>query len=201
VFEGLFDLITNFISSSGYFGVFFFMVLESMIFPVPSEAIMPFAGFLIGEERFSWLGVFVASSAGSLVGSWLSYWIGLYGGRPFLLKFGKFFLLEEHHLEITEKFFAKFGNQAVLISRFIPVVRHLISIPAGLAKMNPLKFTIDTFIGASTWNMFLAYIGFTMQERWHLIKKYTHYLDYLVVLGIIGLIIYFYSKRLSKVKS
>ena len=197
MFESLFDLITNLISSSGYFGVFFFMVLESMIFPVPSEAIMPFAGFLVGTGRFNWLGVFWASTAGSMVGSWLSYAIGLYGGRPFLLKFGKFFLLEQHHLEITEKFFAKFGNQAVLISRFIPVVRHLISIPAGFAKMNFLKFSLDTLIGASLWNMFLAYIGFLLQDRWLLIKKYTHYLDYLVVALILAAIIYFYRKRLQ----
>jgi membrane protein DedA with SNARE-associated domain len=176
------------------------MILESMVFPIPSEAVMPFAGFLIGSGRFSWLGVTLASSLGSLIGSWLSYFIGYYGGRPFLEKFGKYLLLDHHHLELTEKFFAKYGQQAVLISRFIPVVRHLISVPAGMAKMNKLKFTIDTLIGATCWNMFLAYLGFVLQDRWALIKKYTHYLDYFVVFVIVFGIGYFYFKRVKKHK-
>ncbi len=200
MFEHLFNIIADIISRTGYLGICFFMVLESMVFPIPSEAVMPFAGFLIGSGRFSWLGVALASSLGSLIGSWLSYFIGYYGGRPFLEKFGKYLLLDHHHLELTEKFFAKYGQQAVLISRFIPVVRHLISVPAGMAKMNKLKFTIDTLIGATCWNMFLAYLGFVLQDRWALIKKYTHYLDYLVVFVIVFGIGYFYFKRVKKHK-
>ncbi len=202
MFEHLFDFITKVISQTGYGGICFFMVLESMVFPVPSEAVMPFAGFLIGSGQFTWLGVALASSLGSMIGSWLSYAIGRYGGRAFLNNFGKYFLLDHHHLELTEKFFAKYGNQAVLISRFIPVVRHLISIPAGMAKMNLLKFSLDTLIGATAWNMFLAWLGFVLQERWDTIKKFTHYLDYLVVVVLIGLVIYFYYKIVkSKAKA
>jgi membrane protein DedA with SNARE-associated domain len=199
MFEHLFTIITGIISKTGYLGICFFMILESMVFPIPSEAVMPFAGFLVGQGRFNFFGVALASSLGSLIGSWLSYAIGFYGGRPFLEKFGKLFLLDHHHLELTEKFFEKYGQQAVLISRFVPVVRHLISVPAGMARMNLAKFSLDTFLGATTWNMFLAYLGFVLQDRWDTIKKYTHYLDYLIVVGIIGVVIYWYSKRLKKV--
>lgn len=200
MFEYLFNIISEIISKTGYLGICFFMILESMVFPIPSEAVMPFAGFLIGTGRFNWLGVTVSSSLGSLIGSWLSYLMGYYGGRPFLEKFGKYFLLDHHHLKLTEKFFDKYGQQAVLISRFIPIVRHLISIPAGMAKMNKFKFLLDTLIGATIWNMFLAYLGFVLQERWDLIKKYTHYLDYAVVLLILGGIAYFYFKLFKNKK-
>lgn len=197
MFEHLFSFITNIISQSGYAGICFCMILESMVFPMPSEAVMPFAGFLAAQGRFSMWGVAVSSSLGSLIGSWLSYAIGLYGGRPFIDKFGKFLLLDHHHLELTEKFFAKYGNQAVLISRFIPVVRHLISISAGMAKMNFFKFSLDTLIGATIWNMFLAWLGSKLLDNWAIIKNYTHYLDYLVVLLLLGTIAYLYFKLLK----
>ncbi|MDJ0625323.1 MAG: DedA family protein [Candidatus Caenarcaniphilales bacterium] len=194
MFEQIFDLTTDIISKSGYIGICVFMAMESMIFPIPSEAVMPFAGFLAAQGRFTMLGVAIASSLGSILGSGLSYAIGLWGGRPFLRKFGKYFLLDAHHLDWTEKFFDKYGDKAVLISRFIPVVRHLISIPAGTAKMNLWRFSIFTLIGATIWNMFLAWLGLVMMENWASIKKYTHYLDYLVVFCLVGGVIYLYSK-------
>jgi membrane protein DedA with SNARE-associated domain len=200
MFEHLFEFISNIISQTGYVGICFFMVLESMVFPIPSEAVMPFAGFLAAEGKFTFFGIAAASSLGSMIGSWLSYAIGLYGGRPFLNKFGKFFLLDNHHLDLTEKFFEKWGQQAVLISRFVPVVRHLISLPAGMARMNFVKFSIDTFLGATTWNMFLAFLGFKLQERWGIIKSYTHYLDYLVVLVLLIGVVYLYAKLIAKRK-
>jgi membrane protein DedA with SNARE-associated domain len=197
MFEHLFDFITKIISETGYLGICFFMILESMIAPIPSEAVMPFAGFLTAQGKFLIWYVLVASSLGSMIGSYLSYAIGLYGGRPFLDKFGKYFLLDHHHLEITEGFFAKYGDKAVFVSRFIPVVRHFISIPAGMAQMNFWKFSIYTLVGATSWNMFLVWLGFLLRERWSDIKKYTHYLDYLVVLIILVGIVYLYSKLIK----
>ncbi|MDX1918901.1 MAG: DedA family protein [Candidatus Caenarcaniphilales bacterium] len=171
-----------------------------MIFPIPSEAIMPFAGFLGASGRFNPWGIMLASSLGSMIGSWLSYLIGLYGGRLFLGKYGRFFLIDHHHLELTEEFFRKYGEKAVFISRFIPVVRHLISIPAGTAKMDLLKFSIYTLIGATTWNMFLVWCGYILQDKWITIKKYTHYLDYAVVLALVVGVVYLYRKILSERK-
>jgi len=201
MFSELFEIIVKLISDTGYLGIFLLMTLESMIFPIPSEAIMPFAGFLINEGKFSLLGVTLASSLGSLLGSGLSYIIGLYGGKPFLKKFGKYFLLDESHLNWTENFFAKHGNKAVLISRFIPIVRHLISIPAGSAKMPLISFFIYTLIGATIWNMFLAYLGFILKQNWKLISKYTHFLDYIILIILVGVFIYFISKLIKNKKN
>ncbi|MEM4270940.1 MAG: DedA family protein, partial [Candidatus Pacearchaeota archaeon] len=105
------------------------MALESMIFPLPSELVMPFAGFLIAEGRFTWQGVVLFSTLGSIVGSLLSYYIGMYGGKPFLNRYVKYFFIRKKELEWTEKFFKRRGSLTIFISRFIPVVRHMISIP------------------------------------------------------------------------
>jgi membrane protein DedA with SNARE-associated domain len=198
--EILANFFSNIIYEIGYVGVMVLMAMESMIFPVPSEAVMPFTGFLVYEEKFSWIGVFIFSTLGSIIGSSVSYLMGLYGGRAFILKYGKYFLLEKEHLEITEKFFSKYGEITILISRFIPVVRHLISIPAGMARMNFMKFIIFTTIGASAWNMFLAYVGYILKSNWKEIMKYSKVFDLIVILAIFLLSVYFLYKQLKKSK-
>jgi membrane protein DedA with SNARE-associated domain len=198
--EILANFFSNIIYEIGYVGVMVLMAMESMIFPVPSEAVMPFTGFLVYEEKFSWIGVLIFSTLGSIIGSSISYLMGLYGGRAFILKYGKYFLLEKEHLEITEKFFSKYGEITILISRFIPVVRHLISIPAGMARMNFMKFIIFTTIGASAWNMFLAYVGYILKSNWKEIMKYSKVFDLIVILAIFLLSVYFLYKQLKKSK-
>lgn len=176
------------------------MVFESMIAPVPSEAVMPFAGFLIYEGKFTWMGVAVASTSGSILGSVISYYLGLYGGKPIIEKYGKYLLLDKHHLEITERFFAKYGEGAVFISRFVPVVRHLISIPAGIGRMNLTKFLVYTTVGACAWNMILTYVGYVFKENWSTVKQYTKGVDYLIALVIVLAFCYFIYKGLEKRK-
>lgn len=188
------------ISSLGYFGVFFLMVLESMIFPVPSELVMPFAGFLISSGEMSFVYVVLFSTLGSLVGSLLSYYIGRYGGDKFVLKHGKYFLLNQEHLKTTERWFSRKGELTIFIGRFIPVVRHFISIPAGIGKMNLKRFMFYTVVGAGIWNFFLAYVGFVLGNNW---DKISHYSDYISwgVLGIIIIIgVYFLVKEIKKRK-
>jgi len=198
--EILANFFSNIIYEVGYVGVMILMAMESMIFPVPSEAVMPFTGFLIYEKKFSWISVFIFSTLGSIIGSSISYLMGLYGGRIFILKYGKYFLLEKEHLEITEKFFCKYGEITILISRFIPVIRHLISIPAGMAKMNFIKFIIFTTIGASAWNMFLAYMGYILKSNWKEIMKYSKILDFIIILLLLFIIGYFLYKQLEHLK-
>lgn len=176
---------TNLISSSGYVGVGLLMAGESMILPIPSEAVMPFAGFLIFQSKFSFVLVIVISTLGSIVGSLISYWIGRYAGRAFIDRWGKYFLLNHHHLDATDRFFARNGEKTVFISRFIPVVRHLISIPAGIGEMNIKKFLLYTTIGAALWNTFLAYLGFRLGESWNIIQQYGHRID----IGIAALLV------------
>lgn len=183
-----------FIAATSYPGVFLLMVLESMVFPVPSEAVMPFAGFLIVTHQFTFTGVIIASTLGSIVGSLASYAMGFYGGKPFIHKFGKYLLLDSHDLEITERFFDKRGELTIFISRFIPVIRHLISIPAGLGKMNLWKFSIYTILGAGMWNSFLTYVGFKLKENWTEVMTYSHTID-IVVVAVIGLAFLYYAYK------
>ena len=183
-----------FIAATSYPGIFLLMVLESMVFPVPSEAVMPFAGFLIVTGQFTFTGVIIASTLGSIVGSLASYAMGFYGGKPFILKFGKYLLLDSHDLEITERFFAKRGELTIFISRFIPVIRHLISIPAGLGKMNIWKFIIYTILGAGMWNAFLTYVGFKLKENWTEVMTYSHTID-IVVVAVLGMAFLYYAYK------
>jgi membrane protein DedA with SNARE-associated domain len=183
-----------FIAATSYPGIFLLMVLESMVFPVPSEAVMPFAGFLIVTGQFTFTGVIIASTLGSIVGSLASYAMGFYGGKPFIRRFGKYLLLDTHDLEITERFFAKRGELTIFISRFIPVIRHMISIPAGLGKMNIWKFLLYTILGAGMWNAFLTYVGFKLKENWTEVMTYSHTID-IVVVAVLGLAFLYYAYK------
>lgn len=188
---------TAFIFSTGYIGIFILMVMESMVLPVPSEAVMPFAGFNIADGELTWSGVILAATLGSIVGSLISYYIGYYGGKPFIKRFGKYLLLNQHHLELSERFFSKRGEITILIARFVPIVRHLISIPAGFGKMNLTRFLIFTIIGAGIWNAFLTWVGFILRENWEEVMKYSHIID-LVVLAVLGGAFLFYVYKIIK---
>lgn len=189
---------TGVIDRTGLGGVFVLMTLESMIAPVPSEAVMPFAGFLWFNGRFTLWQVLISSTLGSLLGSLFSYYLGRYYAEAVVKRWGKYLLLNEHHLEQTKNFFARYGDKAVFISRFIPVVRHFISIPAGAGKMDLRKFILYTVLGAGAWNMFLAWIGYQLQSRWQEIQRYTRVIDVAVVVAIVAAIGYFIWKRKNK---
>jgi membrane protein DedA with SNARE-associated domain len=184
--------------STGYITVFITMTMESMVFPVPSEAVMPFAGFLVAEGKFTFLLVILFSTLGSFIGSMISYAIGYYSEKALIHKYGKFLLLDPEELEATEKFFNKYGDITIFISRFIPVVRHLISLPAGFAQMNIYKFMIFTVIGAGLWNSFLAYTGFYLKSNWEAVMRYSKIIDLIVVLILTGLMAYYVYRHMKK---
>jgi membrane protein DedA with SNARE-associated domain len=195
--EILIEKIVAFIDSTGYISVGLLMMLESMVAPVPSEAVMPFAGFLVASGRFSFAGVAVVSTAGSIVGSWLSYLMGYYGGRPVINKFGRYLLLSQHDLVVTERFFNRYGSLAIFIARFIPVIRHLISIPAGIGRMKWLPFTIYTIIGAAMWNMFLTWLGYFLRNHWDLIHQYSKPIDIIMLILLAAALVYFVRSHLK----
>ena len=198
--ESLINFIVTFIGSTGYGSIVVLMILESMVVPVPSEAVMPFAGFLIADGRFNFPEVVFFSTLGSIIGSLISYYIGAYGGRPVVERFGKYLLLDKHHLDLAEKFFKRSGNITILICRFVPVIRHLISIPAGMGKMNLLKFIIYTIIGAGIWNTFLAYIGYILKTNWAQVMQYSHIIDIVVLVAILVAISYYIYKFFNNKK-
>ncbi len=182
---------TYMIEQGGYWGAGFLMMLESMVAPVPSELVMPFVGFLVVEGKFSPVVAILVTSLGSIVGSLVSYYMGYYGGRPVVLKVGRYLLLNQEHLEWTERWFARHGSWTIFVSRFIPVVRHLISIPAGLGRMRIAPFCLYTLIGATIWNSFLMSCGYVLKQNWTLVEKYTHELDIAVALGLAVVVVWF----------
>ena len=187
----------------GYPGIFLLMALESMIVPLPSELVMPFAGFLIAQGKFSLSLVIVASSLGSLLGSLLSYFMGKYGGNRLVLQWGKYVFLDTDDLAKTEQWFARQGEKTIFISRFIPVVRHLISIPAGIGKMNLKKFCFYTLAGATIWNSILTYAGYLLGQHWRLLRMYSEYISLpvaILVLSVLGYALYRHIKHKRKAK-
>ncbi len=185
------NFITQTIASTGYLGVFFLMVLESAVMPVPSEIVMPFAGFLASSGGFNILYVVLAGTLGNLIGSLIAYFVGLYLGRGFVLKYGKYVLLKKEHLLLTERWFKKYGEKTVFFSRLLPVVRTVNALPAGIGRMNLNKFIIYTFVGSVPWNFALTYLGFILGKNWGLILKYSHILDIIVGLLLVSLIVWF----------
>ena len=200
--EFLAEHIMMFFEATGYFSIFILMAMESMIFPVPSEAVMPPAGLLIAQGRFTFAGVVIASTLGSIAGSLASYYMGAYGGKPFVDKFGKYFLLDKKALETGEKYFTKHGDITIFVCRFIPVVRHLISIPAGAGRMNIVKFSVYTIAGAAMWNSLLTWAGVKWgQAGWDLIMEYAHTIDLFIVAAILIFGAYFFWKHYTKIKA
>jgi membrane protein DedA with SNARE-associated domain len=195
--EQISNLAVKILDATGYAGAAGLMALESMIFPIPSEAVMPFVGFQVADGKWSLWPAIIATSTGSMIGSLLSYYMGYFGGKPLILKVGKYLLLNQRDLERTEKYFQRrAGAMTLFIGRFIPVVRHFISIPAGMGRMPLLPFCIATLIGATTWNTFLLLLGKQLRDRWTVVQKYSHQADYVIVaLLLVFGIWWFYSRR------
>ena len=194
--EAISTLAIKILDTTEYLGAWGLMALESMIAPVPSEAVMPFVGFQVADGKWDLRLAMLVTSFGSITGSLLSYWMGYFGGKPLVLKVGKYLLLNQHDLELTEQFFHKRqGLYTVFIARFIPVIRHFISIPAGIGKMPLLPFMLVTLAGATLWNTFLLVCGMQLREHWTLIQKYSHQVDIAIVVALmLGLAWFVYSR-------
>ena len=160
------QFIISVISSSGYVGVTLLMAIESACIPLPSEIIMPFAGYLAHTGRLSLVWVSIAGAIGCNVGSVVAYWIGAAGGRPFITRYGRFVLLDNHDLERAERFFARYGGIAVFLGRLLPIVRTFIALPAGIARMSQVRFHVYTFLGSLPWCFVLAYVGMKLGQAW-----------------------------------
>jgi membrane protein DedA with SNARE-associated domain len=166
VLASLSHWIQGVIRDVGYPGVFVLIMLESTLFPIPSEVVMPFAGYLASQGEFSLPVILVINSVAALVGSCISYWIGVVGGRPFLVKYGKYFLVRQHDIARTEAFFARHGKTTILIARMLPVIRHVISVPAGVARMPLRGFLLQTFLGSTIWGGVLILLGYYLGANW-----------------------------------
>jgi membrane protein DedA with SNARE-associated domain len=195
IIETLSNFIISVIEQLGYAGVFVGMTLESVGLPIPSEVIMPFAGYVVWEGGLTLIGITVAGTLGCLAGSLIAYYIGLWGGRPLLERYGKYVLISTRELDLADKWFDKYGDRAVFVSRLLPVVRTYISFPAGIVNMDVKKFSLYTFLGSLPWCFGLAYIGVLLGPHWEDIKGLFRYLDIAVIVGIIALVVYLIYHR------
>ncbi len=203
ILQLLIDWVTTTIGDYGLFAIFGLMLLESIGILIPSEAISPFAGYLVSRGQMGFCGAVAAGVLGNLFGSWVAYFIGLWGGRELWFHYGRYVGVRAHHLSVAEKWFDKYGEFTVFISRCLPVVRTFISFPAGTARMNFVKFTFYTFIGCVPWVFALTYFGYYLGENWDEVGSFLHYLDYAVALAVLAGAVYLFlrwrSSRSSRV--
>lgn len=188
VLEALSRFIIHVISAMGYPGIVLLMAIESACIPLPSEIIMPFAGYLVYTGRFNlwWAGV--AGALGCNVGSIAAYWVGYHGGRPLVERYGRYVLISRHDLETADRWFARYGQAAVFFSRLLPVIRTFIALPAGVMRMEFWKFNLYTFLGSLPWCLGLAYAGLKLGEHWSSLREYFHKFDFVIgALLLLGL--------------
>ncbi len=204
--EGWFlDIITKVYDTMGWPGVVFLMGVESAAIPFPSELIMPLAGWLLIEAKgdSAWMLAMAGfyGALGNLLGSWVAYWLSYKGGRPLLMKYGKYVLVTQREVDQAEAWFQKYGELAVFASRMLPVVRTFISVPAGLARMNFWKFSFYTFVGSYPWSLGLAYGGFKLGENWENLREVMRPFDFPIA-GIIAVaVVWFIYHRIKVIRS
>ena len=194
IIAALAGLIIAVISKAGYLGVVLLMAIESACIPLPSEIIMPFAGYLVFAGKFKLLWVATAGALGCNVGSVIAYEVGYYGGRPLVERYGSYILLSRHDLELADRFFQRFGSAAVFIGRLLPVIRTFIALPAGIARMRRLPFHIYTFVGSWLWCFALAWAGMKLGEQWNKDPRLAHWLhrlDAVIILVILLGLVWF----------
>lgn len=193
------QFVVHMISNMGYFGVFLAMAIESACIPLPSEIILPFTGYMVYLGHFQLWPATIAATLGNLFGGLLAYYVGVWGGRPFVKRYGHYFFIKERELAWTDRLFNRHGELTVLVGRILPVVRTFISLPAGIARMNPVKMAVYTVIGALPWCMFLIIVGEKLGENWDTLKPLFHRLDLVVgFLIMVGLGYWFIHRRRNK---
>lgn len=209
---GIEDVVLRFVQSVydtvGWAGVVIMMAIESAAIPLPSEVVMPLAGWLLIESKGDpWYLTLLAAlfgAIGNLIGSVIAYWIGAYGGRPLVERYGRFILISHHDLDIADRWFARYGEAAVFFSRLLPVVRTFISVPAGIARMPFWRFCIFTFLGAFIWSWGLAFAGYKLGENWEEVRAVMRPFDIpiiLILLALVGWFVYRHVRRARPVLS
>jgi membrane protein DedA with SNARE-associated domain len=168
----------HFLQSMGYLGIMFGLMVEV----IPSEIVLAWGGYLVYQKEVSFLGAVVFGTIGGTIAQIFVYWIGRYGGRPFLERFGKYILISKKQIDVSEQWFNKYGTGMIFTARFIPVVRHAISIPAGMAKMPLSTFTLLTTLAVIPWSIFFVYLGMKLGQNWENIDEIVH--PYLLPIGI-----------------
>lgn len=174
------------------------MAIESCNIPIPSELILPFGGYLVSTGRLTFFAAALAGTIGGTIGSLLSYYIGLFGGRPFLDRYGRYFGATPDRIAMAENWFNRYHIWTVFFTRLLPGIRTFISLPAGVARVNIALFTLYTFLGTLIWSLFLTYVGFALGVHWEIVSSWFHRVDLLLLVAILLLIAYWLWRRLRR---
>lgn len=197
--EKIIEIVIFALDKTGYIGTFVAMALESACIPIPSEAILPFGGYLSFTGRLSLPFVIIVGTLGGTIGSLGSYYIGKIGGRPLVEKYAEKLRLSRSHIEKSDYYFSKYGEKIVFFSRLLPIIRTFISLPAGISKMEVKKFVIYTLLGSSIWSIILGYAGYKMGENWIIIRQWFHFADIALVAIVVIFVFYkLFYKKISK---
>ncbi|OGE86349.1 MAG: alkaline phosphatase [Candidatus Doudnabacteria bacterium RIFCSPHIGHO2_02_FULL_46_11] len=185
ILSPIINFVTNTISAAGYIGIAVLMAIESAAIPLPSEIIMPFAGFLVHEGRFTLFGAALSGAIGSVLGSWVIYFIALKGGRPLVERYGHYVFISKSDLDKADGFFKKYGAWSTFIGRMLPIVRTYISVPAGIAKTPFWSFTLAAFVGSFIWSYILAFLGMKLGAHWESLHEQLRGFDVAIAILIV----------------
>ncbi|HVE76796.1 MAG TPA: DedA family protein [Actinomycetota bacterium] len=199
--DALKEWIVAYVGDAGYWAVFILMALESACIPLPSEVTMPVAGLLAAEGKMSFFWAGMIGAFANLAGSWAAYAVGRSGGRTLLERYGKYVLIKQHDIERADKWFEKYGDAAVFFSRLLPVVRTFISLPAGVARMPLIKFSVLTFLGCLPWSFALLWAGYVLGEHWETILPYTEPIAYVIGGLILIVVVIWYVRKIRKARA
>jgi len=197
ILETLAGFVIFVISWLGLSGIVLLMAIESACIPLPSEVIMPFSGYLVYKGVHTLWGVALAGAFGCVVGSVPAYYLGMYGGRPLIEKYGKYILMSHHDLDLADRWFARHGEATVFLARLLPVIRTFIAFPAGVARMDMRRFIAYTFAGSLPWCLGLAYVGMVLGEQWPKLRVYFHRFDVVIGLALLAGIVWYVRRHLK----
>jgi membrane protein DedA with SNARE-associated domain len=196
ILESLAAFVIYVISRMGLPGIVLLMAIESACIPLPSEVIMPFSGYLVFLGKYSLWSVGLAGAIGCVVGSVPAYYLGMYGGRPLIEKYGKYILLSPRDLDLADRWFVRHGEATVFFARLLPVIRTFIAFPAGVARMDLKRFIAYTFAGSLPWCLGLAYVGMVLGEKWPTLRGTFHKFDLLIGAVLIAGIVWYVRRHL-----
>jgi membrane protein DedA with SNARE-associated domain len=204
VIEKIIGLLAGFIiatiNSLGYGGVVLLMAIESACIPLPSEIIMPFSGYLVhtGAMTLGWVAFFGA--LGCVLGSIVAYYAGAWGGRPLVVKYGKYILISHHDLDLADRWFQRHGDITIFVGRLLPVIRTFIAFPAGISRMPMWRFVLYTFVGSFIWCWALAWVGMTLGDNWNTLGVYFHRFDALIGVILLAAVIWYVRRHIGHLR-
>jgi membrane protein DedA with SNARE-associated domain len=182
----------------GYVGVAILMAIESACIPIPSEIILPLAGWMVAKGTFTLIGATLAGTLGCVVGSTVAYFVGVVGGRPLLDRYGRYVLISPHDLDVADHWFSRYGEAAIFFSRLLPVVRTFISLPAGIARMNFPRFIVFTALGSLPWSLALVFAGKALGDNWEQVRTVLSKFDYVIVAVVVLLVAFYVYHHVSR---